>query len=154
MIKSTKNARFIFKSIAFTLLIFIASPLYAGAKFSVTLEQAADQVRKSSNGRILSARTTKFKGQFSHRIQVLTPSGRVKIVQIPAALIKLEGYNDSNNYRNNSKQRQPDDNIKDNKRPNRYQNNNRQNTQPQNIKPNYQRPIQPTVKKEKSGNKK
>ncbi|VAW39776.1 hypothetical protein MNBD_GAMMA01-2040 [hydrothermal vent metagenome] len=50
---------------------------------NVTLEEASELVRIKSKGKVLSARTTNFNGEKAHRIQVLTPAGRVKVVQIP-----------------------------------------------------------------------
>ena len=68
------------------LMLFLASnPTINAAdkKNTVTLEQASEMVREQSKGKVLSARTTHFNGGRTHRIQVLTPSGRVKIFQVP-----------------------------------------------------------------------
>ncbi len=70
------------------LMLFLSnnSVLYAaGNKDTISLEQASEMVRLQSKGKVLSARTTNFNGGKTHRIQVLTPSGRVKIFQIPIA---------------------------------------------------------------------
>lgn len=75
-------------------------PVYAANnKTPVSLEQASESIRKQSKGKVLSAKTTNFNGQRQHRIQVLTPSGRVKIFQVPAKL-------DDNRNRNISTQNQ------------------------------------------------
>ncbi len=69
----------------FALFLVSTSPLNAAdKKGSVSLEQASEMVRLQSKGKVLSARTTNFNGGKTHRIQVLTPSGRVKIFQIPS----------------------------------------------------------------------
>ena len=70
------------------LMLFLSnnSIIYAaGKKGTISLEQASEMVRLQSKGKVLSARTTNFNGGKNHRIQVLTPSGRVKIFQIPIA---------------------------------------------------------------------
>lgn len=54
---------------------------HAGDK---TLKQAIQQVRKQTGGRILDATTVEIKGKRVHRIKVLTPDGRVKVITIPA----------------------------------------------------------------------
>ncbi len=66
------------------LMLTIGLPVNAADKKKiVSLEQASELVRQQSEGKVLSARTTNFNGNRTHRIQVLTPSGRVKIFQIP-----------------------------------------------------------------------
>ncbi|MCF6319413.1 MAG: hypothetical protein L3J83_09090 [Proteobacteria bacterium] len=67
------------------LFLVSTSPLNAaGKKGSISLEQASEMARLQSKGKVLSAKTTNFKGGKTHRIQVLTPSGRVKIFKIPS----------------------------------------------------------------------
>ncbi len=50
----------------------------------VTLEEAVEQVRKETGGRILSAETVKANGRRVHRIKVLTPDRRVRVVNVDA----------------------------------------------------------------------
>jgi hypothetical protein len=50
----------------------------------VTLEEAVEQVRKETGGRILSAETVKSNGRRVHRIKVLTPDRRVRVVNVDA----------------------------------------------------------------------
>ena len=50
----------------------------------VSLEEAVEQVRKETGGRILSAETVKANGRRVHRIKVLTPDRRVRIVNVDA----------------------------------------------------------------------
>lgn len=70
--------------VLFLLFLFNNSAVSAAdQKSTVTLEQASEMIRQQSKGKVLSARTTNFDGGRTHRIQVLTPSGRVKIFQIP-----------------------------------------------------------------------
>lgn len=68
------------------LLLSNNSPLIASDnEGGISLEQASEMVRLKSKGRILSARTDINKGKQTHRIQVLTPTGRVKIFQISSS---------------------------------------------------------------------
>lgn len=73
------------KIFVLSMLFLVNNPTVNAAdkKNTVTLEQASEMVRKQSKGKVLSARTTNFNGGRTHRIQVLTPSGRVKIFQVP-----------------------------------------------------------------------
>lgn len=50
----------------------------------ISLDRAADQVRRQTGGRILSAETVDKNGQQVHRIKVLTPDHKVVIREIPA----------------------------------------------------------------------
>lgn len=50
----------------------------------ISLEQAVEQVRRQTGGRILSAETVTRDGQQVHRIKVLTPDNRVVIREINA----------------------------------------------------------------------
>lgn len=50
----------------------------------ISLEEAAEQVRQQTGGRILSAKTVKKNGRRVHRIKVLTPNHRVVIREIDA----------------------------------------------------------------------
>ena len=133
----------------FAVLLLSSTFALAEDKLSVTLEQAAEDVRKSENGRVLSARTTYYNGKTEHRIKVLTPSGRVKIVKIPTFKVKSNNYQNPNDYRNNNQQSKP---VNQNKRPSRYQK--PSNQRPRQVKPNYQKPTPPKPNREKSGNKK
>jgi len=54
------------------------------ARAGMSLDQAVSQVRRETGGRILSAKTVSENGRRVHRIKVLMPSGRVKIVRKPA----------------------------------------------------------------------
>ena len=55
-----------------------------GAQSGLSLNQAVQQVRRETGGRILSADTVNQDGRAVHRIKVLTPSGQVRIVTIDA----------------------------------------------------------------------
>jgi hypothetical protein len=135
-----------------SMLLFTSNLVLAEKKLSVTLEQAAEHVRKAEDGKILSARTTYFNGQLSHRIQVLTASGRVKIVQIPTSRLNSNNYTNLNDFGTDNNQQQ--DNNQRNNRPSRYQDLNQQKPRPDVSKPSYQRPTRPKTNSEKSGNKK
>lgn len=50
----------------------------------MSLDQAVQQVRRDTGGRILQAETVQEGGRTVHRIKVLTPDHRVRIIRIPA----------------------------------------------------------------------
>jgi uncharacterized membrane protein YkoI len=50
----------------------------------ISLDQAAEQVRRQTGGRILSAETVNKDGRQVHRIKVLTPDHKVVIREINA----------------------------------------------------------------------
>ncbi len=156
MINTLMTIQSVFKATLFSMLLLTSSYVWAERKLSVTLEQAAENVRKSEKGRILSAKTTYFNGQISHRIQVLTPSGRVKIVKVPTFKLKSNNYKNTNDYRNSNNQndQQQNESTQKNKKPSRYQNSTIQRSRQVKPRPNYQRPTQPKPNTEKSGNKK
>lgn len=56
----------------------------AGQPAGISLDQAAEQVRRETGGRILSAATVNKDGRPVHRIKVLTPDRRVVIREIAA----------------------------------------------------------------------
>ncbi len=49
-----------------------------------SLDEAVEQVRRRTGGRILNAQTVKQNGTRIHRIKVLTPDNRVRILRIEA----------------------------------------------------------------------
>jgi len=49
---------------------------------AVSLDRAAAQVRRNTRGRVLSADTEKHNGDRVHRIKVLTPEGRVRVINV------------------------------------------------------------------------
>jgi len=57
-------------------------------RVQVTLDEAVAQVRRESNGRILSAKTIRQNGMFVHRIKELTPQKQVVIHEIEAGLVR------------------------------------------------------------------
>jgi len=50
----------------------------------VSLDQAVAQVREETGGRVLSAKTVEKRGKRTHRIKVLTPKKRVRVITINA----------------------------------------------------------------------
>lgn len=91
---------------------------YAKDKDYISLEQASESIRKESKGQVLSATTNDYNGVKTHRIQVLTESGRVKVYQVPAFKKDTTKHygndqppNNSNNYRN----RKPNNNTRNNR---------------------------------------
>lgn len=119
------------------LILMLSSASIVQAK--VSLEDAANQAKKQTNGKILSAKTTRRLGTKVHRIQVLTPSGRVKIFHVPANNDKngKPRTNDDSQYQNKSRSsnRQPTS---------QYQSRNSQSNQNRNNRPQpTPRPAQP-----------
>lgn len=50
----------------------------------VTLDEAVIQIKRDTNGRILTAETVTRKGKEVHRIKVLLPSGDIKVQYVKA----------------------------------------------------------------------
>lgn len=61
-----------------------AMPVYAQRGMPSTLDQAVQQVRRTTNGRVLSAQTVTRQGRRVHRIKVLTDDGRVRTIEMSA----------------------------------------------------------------------
>lgn len=57
---------------------------HLAAKQGMSLEQAVAQVKRETNGRILTAETIKRNGHPLHRIKVLLPNGKVRVMHIDA----------------------------------------------------------------------
>jgi uncharacterized membrane protein YkoI len=55
-----------------------------GGDTGVSLNDAVQQVRRETGGRVLSAETVNQGGRTVHRIKVLTPSGQVRVVVVDA----------------------------------------------------------------------
>ena len=58
--------------------------LQVAKKSSISLDEAVAQVRKLTGGRILSANTVNEDGRRIHRIKVLTPNNKVRVINVPA----------------------------------------------------------------------
>ncbi len=68
--------------IRFTLALVITLWMSVSLAAGMSLSQAVSKVRRDTGGKILSAQTvTKGQGKV-HRIKVLTPKGRVRVVEI------------------------------------------------------------------------
>lgn len=78
------------KAILIIVMAFMQVSLAAGNN-NTSLEEASEQIRTSTQGKILSAKTIGNNNQKTHRIQVLTPSGRVKIYNVPATQNNRKG---------------------------------------------------------------
>jgi uncharacterized membrane protein YkoI len=57
---------------------------HAGGETGVSLNDAVQQVKHETGGRVLSAETVNQGGRTVHRIKVLTPSGQVRVVVVDA----------------------------------------------------------------------
>ncbi|MDH5785171.1 MAG: hypothetical protein OEZ16_06110 [Chromatiales bacterium] len=57
----------------------------SSARLSPTLDEAVEQVRRESGGRVLSATTTDSNGRPVHRIKLLTSQKQVQIREIEAS---------------------------------------------------------------------
>lgn len=58
--------------------------MHLAARDHVTLDQAVAQVKQQTGGRILTAETKNRDGQPVHRIKVLMPDGRVRVIYVDA----------------------------------------------------------------------
>lgn len=62
-----------------------AKPPYAATEArEQSLSQVVRKIKKRTGGRILSADTTNKKGQKFHRVKVLLPNGKIRIVRVDA----------------------------------------------------------------------
>lgn len=64
------------------LALTVATPSWAAE--GKTLQEAIAQVERDTGGKVLSAETIKVGKNVVYRIKVLTPDGRVRVVQVPA----------------------------------------------------------------------
>jgi len=117
--------------IVITLLGFVQC-LYAQNNDFVSLEEASETIRKESKGQVLSATTNQYNGVTSHRIQVLTKSGRVKVYQVPAYKKDIpQHYGNSNSSnKNNYRNRQPNNSTNNNRNRKPNNSNNNRNNKP------------------------
>ena len=59
-------------------------PSFQLSQNNQSLDQAVEQIKQQTGGRILSARTIKKNGNHIHQIKVLLPSGKVRIYNVNA----------------------------------------------------------------------
>jgi hypothetical protein len=77
------NKKFI--QLLFALLVgAVAASAGAQAVPSVTLDQAVQQVQSDTGGKVLSAEPRHIGRRSEYRIKVLTPTGHVRVMVIPA----------------------------------------------------------------------
>lgn len=68
-----------------TLLLSLSAPTAVLAQSEPrTLQEAVQRVERETGGKILSAETLRIDGRTVYRIKVLTPEGRVQVVQLRA----------------------------------------------------------------------
>ncbi len=141
--------------------LFLATQLsFAQGRKEVSLAQASEHIRNDTKGKILSAKTTEINGRKTHKIQVLTPSGRVKVYQIP---VSPQTRPQNTNQRNPVQQRRTEPSNRDTQQmPNsinrsklrdRPMHNSRLNTPRQNINPRTRTQVNPATVRETSDNK-
>jgi hypothetical protein len=81
-------------------MIMMARNSYAKSSTKISLEQASEQIRKQSKGKVLSAKTKRtINGERIHEIKILTPNGRVKTHSVRARK-SLQNNNFSVNNKN------------------------------------------------------
>ncbi len=61
-----------------------APAVLAQATQSVTLDQAVQQVQSDTGGKVLSAEPRHIGRRSEYRVKVLTPTGHVRVVVVPA----------------------------------------------------------------------
>ncbi len=138
-------------------LLAIVPISMAKNKKTVSLAEASQAVRLKTKGKILSARTIHSDGHATHKIQVLTPSGRVKTIKVP---VNQSNYSTRNNAlpqrqqpSNRNYQYNPQDVNRSNLR-DRPMHNSRLNTQRQNSNPRSRTPVNNgTSTRERTDNK-
>ncbi len=122
-------------------LLLIAPITTAKNNKEVSLAEASQAIRLETKGKIISARTMNSNGHSTHKIQVLTPSGRVKTFRVPVNQSNQKNHNSRNNsshqrpdsYNRNYQQKQS--NINRSQLRDRPMHNSRLNTPRQNIIP-------------------
>ncbi|MDX1571140.1 MAG: hypothetical protein R3200_11685 [Xanthomonadales bacterium] len=70
------------------ILVALTLVLAIGVAQAISLSQAVEQVRRDTNGKILSARTEVKGNREVHVIKVLTPEGRVRTIRVPGDPVK------------------------------------------------------------------
>lgn len=58
--------------------------MHVSQKSGISLDEAVAQVREQTGGRILSAKTVTENGRRIHRIKVLTPDNKVRVISVAA----------------------------------------------------------------------
>ena len=77
-------------SLAFLIMMLSSSfiqakpPLSEDNRAGYSLPQAVKNIKKRTQGRILTADTIKRKGLFFHKVKVLLPNGKVRIIRVKA----------------------------------------------------------------------
>ena len=71
------------------MLLAVVLALMLGVAQAITLSEAVEKVRRETGGQILSAKTEVRSGRQVHVIKVLTPDGRVRIVEISADSVRM-----------------------------------------------------------------
>ena len=69
---------------ALALALCTAALSVAAEERNVRLREAVDQVQRDTGGKILAAQTVGHGSGQTYRIKVLTPDGRVRVVQVQA----------------------------------------------------------------------
>lgn len=65
--------------------VLALASVMAGAARADDVQDVVDRVQRDTGGRILSAETVNMGRSRVYRVKVLTPDGRVRVVQVPAA---------------------------------------------------------------------
>jgi uncharacterized membrane protein YkoI len=67
-------------------IIFLAALTAASAGYAagMTLQDAVAKVERDTHGKVLSAETKRTGNRSVYRIKVLTPDGRVQVIEVPA----------------------------------------------------------------------
>ena len=108
--------------------LFLCSTSFVQAKNpkSVSLEDASKQVQSSSNGKIISAKTSHVNNQNIHKIKVLLPNGRIKTYRVPAENGSSHGSHDNSQQRRNNHYQQ--NNYRQNQSNSHYNNSRNNNS--------------------------
>lgn len=113
MLEYVTMARILFTIKFLLVLSFIGFGQFSYAKEEkpMNLEDATSFIQKNSQGKILSAKTLHKNGVNTHRIKVITPSGRVKVFKVPSNnSTKQSNKRNFNKYRNQNSSHKPSQN--------------------------------------------
>lgn len=65
------------------LMVLLAALFVSASTWAITLEEAARQVAKEYDARVLSAKTVTRNGRRVHEIKIVTKDGTVRTVRVP-----------------------------------------------------------------------
>jgi uncharacterized membrane protein YkoI len=71
------------KPVKNAVMALLTTVFVSGSAWAITLEEAARQVAKEHDARVLSAKTVTRDGRRVHEIKIVTKDGTVRTVRVP-----------------------------------------------------------------------